>query len=125
MVGWTALTWILTPILTKLYGIYGFPLTLVILSSSFMLVQQQAKKIIPFSFLKNILPFLFAGLTMSLFVFILNQLTNSLPFLLIPILSGIIVYITLLKMLFKIDLVGEVKTIFSLSRGPRSGETLV
>ena len=125
MVGWTALTWILTPILTKLYGVYGFPLTLVILSSSFILVQQQAKKIVAFSFLKNILPFLFSGIVMGLFVFLLNQFTVSLPFLLISIFGGIIVYITLLKIFFKIDLVGEAKTIFSLSRGPRSGETQI
>lgn len=113
MVGWAALTWILTPILTKLYGVYGFPLTLVILSSSFILVQQQAKKIISFSFIKNVVPFLISGSSMSLLVFFLNQFTTSIPFLLIPILTGIIIYIAILKLLFKIDLLIEAKAIFS------------
>ncbi|KKP52528.1 MAG: Polysaccharide biosynthesis protein [Candidatus Roizmanbacteria bacterium GW2011_GWA2_33_33] len=112
MVGWTALTWILTPILTKSYGVYGFPLTLVILSSSFMLVQQQAKKIVPFSFIKNIIPFLFSGLVMGLFVFLLNQFVTFLPSLLIPIIGGIMTYYLTLYLIFKINLIEEVKLLF-------------
>lgn len=112
MVGWTAFTWILTPLLTKSYGIYGFPITLVILSSSFILVQQQAKKIVPFSFTRNIIPFLISGLTMGLVVFFLRQFTPSLPFLLIPILSGIIMYMLSLFLIFKINLINEVKLLF-------------
>ena len=112
MIGWTAFTWILTPILTKSYGIYGFPITLVILSSSFLLVQQQAKKYVPFSFIRNIFPFFVSGLVMALAVFLLNQFTLSLPFLLIPISSGIIIYIVTLKLLFRINLLDEAKAIF-------------
>lgn len=110
MVGWTIATWILTPILTKFFGIFGFPITLTILSSSFMLVQQQTKKIIPFSFLKNILPFLFSGLIMGLIVFIFTKLfVSNLIFLLIPIVSGIIIYVLSLVLIFKINLIEEVK----------------
>ncbi len=125
MVGWTVATWVLTPVLTKFFGVYGFPVTLVILSSSFLLVQQETKKIIPFSFIKNVIPFLISGLVMGFFVFLLNQFALFLPTLIIPIIGGIIIYITTLKIFFKLDLIGEAKTIFSLSRGPRSGETLV
>ncbi|MEK7597840.1 MAG: oligosaccharide flippase family protein [Patescibacteria group bacterium] len=114
MVGWTIATWVLTPILTKFFGIFGFPITLVILSSSFLLVQQETKKIIPFSFLKNILPFLFSGLVMSLFVFVLNQFTTSLPFLLILIAGGIIIYITTLIFVFKINLVEKIKLLIDV-----------
>lgn len=112
MVCWTALTWILTPLLTKLYGVYGFPLTLVILSSSFILVQQQAKKIVPFSFIKNVIPFLLSGLVMSLTVFFLNRFATALPFLLIPIFGGIMTYILSLTLIFKINLIEEVKLLF-------------
>lgn len=112
MVGWTIATWALTPLLTKFFGVYGFPVTLVILSSSFILVQQQTKKIIPFSFIKNVSPFLFSGLTMGLAVFSLIQFASSLPFLLIPILGGIITYVLSLTLLFKINLIEEVKLLF-------------
>lgn len=109
MVGWTALTWILTPLLTRIYGVYGFPLTLVILSSSFLLVQQQAKKYVHFIFIKNIIPFLISGIIMGFVVFILSQFATSIPTLIILILSGIIVYMLSLFLIFKINLIEEVK----------------
>jgi len=112
MVGWTIATWALTPLLTKLFGVYGFPLTLVILSSSFILVQQQTKRIISFSFMKNVAPFLISGLMMGLVVFLLIRSASSLPFLLIPILGGIIAYILSLTLIFKINLIEEVRLLF-------------
>jgi O-antigen/teichoic acid export membrane protein len=117
MVGWTIATWVLTPILTKFFGVFGFPITLVILSSSFILVQQQTKKIISFSFFKNISPFLFSGLIMGLVVFVFNRfLVSSLPFLLIPVLSGIITYLLALNYIFRINLIQEIKLLVASTR---------
>ncbi len=113
MVGWTVATWVLTPILTKFFGIFGFPITLTVLSSSFMLVQLQTKKIIPFSFLKNILPFLFSGLVMGVVVFIFTKIfVSNFIFLLIPIVSGIITYLFVLNYIFKINLINQIKLLF-------------
>ncbi|MEK7633515.1 MAG: oligosaccharide flippase family protein [Patescibacteria group bacterium] len=113
MVGWTIATWILTPILTKFLGTYGFPVTLVILSSSFLLVQRETKKIVPFLFLKNIVPFVFSGLMMGVVVFFLTKFfVFNLPFLLIPVVGGIMTYILSLTLIFKINLIEEVRLLF-------------
>jgi len=113
MVGWTVATWILTPILTKFFGVFGFPVTLVILSSSFLLVQQQTKKFIPFSFIKNVIPFLFSGLLMAIVVFVCTKFfATNLFFLLIPIPGGIMTYYLSLYLIFKINLIEEVKLLF-------------
>ncbi|MFH0979691.1 MAG: oligosaccharide flippase family protein [Candidatus Roizmanbacteria bacterium] len=114
---WTIATWILTPVLTHFFGSFGFPITLVILSSSFILVIFVAKKIVRFSFIKNVYQFLFASLLMAGVVFILSQLSiSSGVSLLLSIIGGIITYLLILKLMFKIDLLDEANAIFSLNK---------
>jgi len=126
MIAWTTATWILTPILTFFFGSLGFPITLVILSSSFIIVVIVTKKTVNFSFGKNVYQFLTASVVMSAIVFLFSRLSiSSGPSLLISIAGGIIAYLLTLKLVFKVDLLNEVRVIFSLSRGPRNGETLV
>ncbi|MCS6956763.1 MAG: oligosaccharide flippase family protein [Patescibacteria group bacterium] len=113
MAGWTIATWILVPLLTYYFGPFGFPLTLVILSSSFVLVVLSAKKIVNFNFLKNIYPFLISSL---LILFILKidffKNFNNLLFLITAPFLGIISYILILKIFFKINLFDELKTLW-------------
>ncbi len=110
MVFWTAATWILTPILTHFYGSYGFPITLVILSSSFIIVIAITKKTVNFSFLKNVIKFLISSILMAGTVL----LTSSLSFpsglsLIISILIGIITYLLALKLLFRVNFIQEAR----------------
>lgn len=69
MVFWTIGTWLLTPILTFKFGIYGFPLTLVFLSSTFIYVIYLAKKIVNFEFISQIFPSLTATFLMGIIVY--------------------------------------------------------
>lgn len=114
---WTISTWILTPILIKFFGLYGFPLTLVILSSSFIMVVFAAKKIIPFSFLKTIYKFIITGGLMGVVVYILLKIPLS-PFLslIIAISGGIISYILLNLVLFKINLLKESRSLLTYEK---------
>ena len=110
MVAWTAATWILTPLLTRFYGSFGFPLTLVILSSSFIVVVNVAKKTVDFSFLKNVYQFLTASLLMAAAVLIISRLPiPSGPSLLISISTGIITYLLALKVIFRINFAEEIR----------------
>jgi len=108
MVVWTTLTWILTPILIGIMGGIGFPVTLLVLSSSFVIVIFVTKKIVNFSFIKNVYMFLFSSIIMGVTVLLLfNLKLSSLLSLLIGISGGIIIYLISLKLLFKVDLINE------------------
>jgi O-antigen/teichoic acid export membrane protein len=110
MVVWTTATWILTPVLTHVYGSFGFPITLVILSSSFIIVVGYAKKILKFSFLDNVSQFFISSLAMTAVCLLLASLSfpKSLSLILI-VLGGIITYLFTLRLLFKINFLKELK----------------
>lgn len=113
MIFWTVLTWILVPVLTHFYGSLGFPLTLIILSSSFVVVIKIAKKTVNFSFVKNSYPFLVSSLIMATTVIFLSSLPfPSVPSLILTISGGIISYFLILKLLFKINVLSEVKNLW-------------
>lgn len=119
MIFWTIFTWILTPLLTYYYQGFGFPLTLVILSSSFVVVVKITKNYLKFDFLKNIYPFLFSSLIMFLILKIIdkNLLINNFFLLLIYIFSGIISYLIILIFIFKIKLIKQLKNLFNFNEG--------
>jgi len=111
MVGWTAATWILTPILIKMFGYLGFPITLVMLSMSFIVVIYQTKKVVNFSFLTNIFPFLVSSFIMAAIVTLLLNFSpfSSLVALIIAVLVGIMSYLFMIRFVFKIDFLKEFK----------------
>lgn len=112
MVFWTISTWILTPILIKIYGAIGFPITLLILSSSFIIVIYQTKKIIKFSFFKNIYPFLVSALIFFLFFSLAIKTKNSFTDLFMIIFSSIIIYLLSLRFIFKIKIFQDLKKLW-------------
>ena len=110
MAAWTVATWILTPVLTHFFGSFGFPLTLVILSSSFVVVIFIAKKVVDFSFVKNVYQFLAASIVMAAAVLFMTRL--SIPTgasLLLGIVGGIITYLLTLKFIMRVDVIKDVK----------------
>jgi len=110
MIGWTLATWILAPILVHLFGAIGFPITLLILSSSFILVIRETKRIINFSFIKNVFPFTISSLLMGICIFLISYCgLSGLPTLLISISGGIISYLGILYFIFKINFISELK----------------
>lgn len=117
MIFWTTLTWILVPILTRYYDSFGFPISLIILSSSFIIVVKIVKKIINFSFIKNVYPFFLASIIMEIIVYsIINFLTYKFYFLILSILIGIISYLLILKLIFRINLFFESKNLWKIYR---------
>ena len=114
MVFWTVLTWTLVPVLTHLYGSLGFPITLIILSSSFIVVINISKKVVDFSFVKNVFPFFLASIIMTMVVLsLINLLASSVLILLLSISGGIITYLLTLKVVFKVDFINEIKQLSS------------
>ncbi len=114
MLAWTIATWVLTPILTQTFGLFGFPITLVILSSSFIIVVTKAKTLIQFSFIQSIIKPLSATIVMGIIVFaILNINLRTDIKLIISILSGALSYFAILIIIYKINLITEVKSLFS------------
>lgn len=113
MIFWTIATWILTPILTFFYQGFGFPLTLVILSSSFIFVVYLTKKIINFQFIKNVFPFLTSSLFMYFFLFLIKDLfPKNFFFLSVNIFIGIISYLLILLIFFKINMIKIYQTLY-------------
>lgn len=114
MVFWTVFTWVLTPFLTRIFGYYGFPIIQVVLSATFILVVYQAKKSIRFSFLKPIYQPIIAASLMGVFVFVsLSFITTSLFNLLIIVTLAVFIYFSVLFLLFKINLIDEVKKLLA------------
>jgi len=113
MVFWTISTWILTPILTKIYGGIGFPVTLLILSSTFIIVIFITKKVVNFSFIKNVLPSFFSSIIMFFSVFLFfNFLPLNFFYLFLGIFFGIIIYLFTLRFIFQIDPIKEIKILW-------------
>ena len=113
MVFWTISTWILTPILTKIYGGIGFPVTLLILSSTFIVVIFITKKVVNFSFIKNVLPPFFSSIIMFFSVFLFfNFLPLNFFYLFLGIFFGIIIYLFALRFVFQINPIKEIKILW-------------
>ncbi|MBI3619810.1 oligosaccharide flippase family protein [Candidatus Roizmanbacteria bacterium] len=113
MAAWTIATWLLTTFLTSLYGIYGFPLTQVILASTFVLVIWQAKKLISFSFWRSVYKSLVSALGMAAVIFYsLSIFARTSAGILLAVGAGILTYYLILRFIFQIDLIREVRSLF-------------
>lgn len=114
MLVWTILTWVLTPVLTGFIGGFGFPVSLVFLSSSFVVVIHVAKYYVKFSFLQNVYPFFLSALIMAAVVYAFINL----PFaptltLILAVGGGIITYLVILELIFAVDFIKETRQLTS------------
>ncbi len=114
MVIWTLVTWIFTPTLTKLVGLYGFPITQLLLASSSIFVIRQAKKVIEFNFMQSVYVSLTAATAMGICVyFLLTVLHLSVLSVGIAILTGAVVYYGIVQFVFKVNVITTVKQLFA------------
>ncbi len=111
MLLWTLITWVLTPVLTRKYGYYGFPITHLTVSATFLLVVWQAKKLIKFDFLKQVYPFLLSAALMTALTYLAQLVirVDPLSTLLITVPLAAIIYWSVLKWFFNINSINEVK----------------
>ncbi len=111
MVYWTTMSWILVPILSMRFGMLGFPLTLMLLSLTFIAVMYVARKYVEFKFLDSIAAPFVASLIMGIMVYVVKQTSPSYTGLFLAIGSGIVTYISVLYLIFKINIIDELKTL--------------
>ena len=113
MMLWTVSTWIFTPILTHYFGYYGFPMTQVILSLAFILVISKARELVKFHFIKSVKQPIIAAILMGIIISLINLfILNSLLDLIMLIIIGGLIYAFFLQILFKINIIKEIKGIF-------------
>ena len=113
MLMWTALTWILTPLLMSKYGYNGVALASAIVASSSIIPMIILKKILPVNLLSNIWPQLISAVFMGIF---LKWLTSSLVIshwiLVIPLIAaGAILYGVLLMVIMPKKLITEINSV--------------
>lgn len=115
MVVWTVMTWVLVVPLSKMYGVYGFPLTVLILSLTFIIVIMKARSFIDFDFIGVTKKYLLSGLGMVCVLYALEGFIRPLGIwgVIFEIIIGGGVYYSLLRFLFNEDLLVQVKHILN------------
>lgn len=109
MIFWTVATWLLTPILTKIYGMYGFPITQVLLSFTFIVIVMRAKKIIDFNFFKATAPSIASAIAMAAIIVVLGTFIKApILFIVVSILAGSAIYYSVLRFLFHRDPITDI-----------------
>lgn len=116
MLFWTLIMWFLTPILTKTFGYFGFPITHLLISLTFPLVTWSMKKEISFNFFQPIKPFITSSflifVSLSLFNYFSSPDNLYLNFIL-NIVIGVTIYFLTTTVIFKIKAKEEIKELFS------------
>lgn len=111
---WTVVTWILTPLFARFFGYYGFPYVLLIIASSSVIVSFIAKRFVVFHFFKSIYKSLVATiLTGIVLLFVAQTIPNIYEDLVISVLLGALTYYGTLLLLFKINIIKELQTLFT------------
>lgn len=113
MVAWTGLTWVLLIPLSRMFGTLGFPLTVLILSLSFVIVVLKARSYVKFDFLGTIGRYVLSGFAMTGALFVFRFPLYGLGVWGIPVIIGIgvAVYYSTLRFIFKEDLIYEAQEI--------------
>lgn len=110
MIFWTALTWIATPILTKQFGMYGFPMAHLLLSSTFVIVVWVTKKYLPIRFIHSVYkPLIAAAVTLCVGLGVRTIVPVSWLGAIVVAIAGSTTYLILLHFVFKINLLHEAK----------------
>jgi O-antigen/teichoic acid export membrane protein len=113
MVMWTVLTWVLLVPLSRMYGMFGFPLTVLILSMTCFLVVLKARQFIAFDFFGIVSRYMLSGILMVVALFAVRSATMSLGLLGIGLVvcAGILVYYLSLRLIFDEDLLVEARSL--------------
>lgn len=110
MLAWTCITWIFTPFLTHLYGVYGFPITVMIISISSVFVVKKARELVPFHIVSSVYKPFFSTLMMGLVMIVMKTLFNHTLFgLIITSSAGAFTYLAVLLFVFKVDIMKEAR----------------
>lgn len=102
---WTVITWIFTPVLVNMFGLYGYPITHLIVSSTYFAAAYVAHRFLKFTYFRVISPFIASALIMGVVLNILKILFlfRSLSFIGFMAIVGALTYFASLKYLYRID----------------------
>lgn len=107
---WTVTTWILTPLFTRMYGIYGFPFTQLILSSTFGVVILVAKRQVSFHFFRSTYASLISSVLMGVAIYVVSRIFGpTFVTLMVSVILGSFVYVLNLYVMFHVNLYKEVR----------------
>lgn len=113
MVLLTAVNWIATPILTRLYGIYGFPIAHLLVSITLGFLLLKAKKLIGIRIADCILQPIISASVMGIVLLVLqNYLSVSYLSIGILIVVGSFLYYGFMKTVFKNDVVKHLLSLY-------------
>lgn len=114
MVLWTAMTWILTPLLIYFFGFNGVAMASFIITLTIFITIYLVKKIVDFSFYKSIIkPGLATAILSIYLLFIANKyFIHDLPSLIIVIIIGAVIYLALMYILAKKEVENDIKILF-------------
>ena len=116
MLMWTALTWILTPLLMTRYGYNGVAVASAIVASSSIIPMIILKKMLPVSLFSNIWPQLISALFMGICLkWLVSSLVIGHWILVIPLIAaGAILYGVFLMVLIPKKVLAEIKSVSTL-----------
>ena len=109
MAAWTVLTWVLLVPLSRMYGVYGFPLTVLILSMTFIIVVLKARSFVQFDFVAVIHRYVISGVVMVGALFFMRTAMYGLGIIGVPVIIGIgiLIYYVTLRVVFNENLMDE------------------
>lgn len=116
MVIWTILTWILVPVLVSLIGYNGVALAAFIISFTSILPILIIRRLIAFRFLSKLSKPLLFSLLMSLPIILVRSYLNNLFTLVLILLLGIIIYLILVLIFLKNDVLPYLPQLFKRER---------
>lgn len=110
MIFWTLLTWALIIPLSNIFGIYGFPLTILTISLTSIFVALKAKTIVPYNFIASTYRYFISGIIMSASVLLTAYLTHNFGLLrlLSMVLVGVLSYYGSLVLIFRENIAKDV-----------------
>lgn len=110
MILWTALTWILTPLLIYIFGFNGVAIASFLITLTIFITIYLVKKIVNFSFLKSIFKPALATIILSAYLIIGNAfLTRDLLSLITVIIIGAVIYLGTMYLLAKKEVENDIK----------------
>lgn len=113
MLLWTVGTWILTPLFTIFFGYIGFPIVLLIIASSSLLVAAVAKKYVNFQFTVSIYKGLSSAAAMGAVTLIAFRFVPGLyPSIIVAAIAAAATYFLVLYSVFKVNIIEEVQVLF-------------
>lgn len=114
MILWTAMTWILTPLLIHFYGFNGVAIASFIITLTIFITIYLVKKIVDFSLFQSIFkPAIATGILSIYLLFIANKyFIHDLLSLIIVIIVGALIYLAFMYILAKKEVENDIKILF-------------